>query len=111
MLSTVRQLPPDKCGWGIGDLPKLAESPMRTGFVKSDLMKAKLITGPEPDRGWGGATHGNIPSYGQLRLLLVVHPSLYMLQTLDAIPEIFAMMVLSWYRNDISHWIKARDPG
>ncbi len=114
MLSTVRQVPADKCSFGVGDLPKLAENPMRTGFVKSELMKAKLITGPEPDKGWGGpsmATHrGNIPSNGQLRLLLVVHPSPYMLQTLDAIPEIFAMMVLSWYRNDITRWIEARDP-
>jgi hypothetical protein len=33
-----------------------------------------------------------------------------MLQTLDAIPEIFAMMVLSWDRNDIFYWIEARSP-
>jgi hypothetical protein len=33
-----------------------------------------------------------------------------MLQTLDAIPEIFAMMVLSSDRNDIFYWIEARSP-
>ena len=123
MLSTVRQVPNSDSCFGIGDLPKLADNPMRTGFVKSELMKGHLITGPEPNTGWGGPglTNGNdgggrgigvgnIPANGQLRCSLVVHPSQYMLQTLDAIPEIFAMMVLSWSRNDIYPWIEARSP-